>query len=443
MNFDLLIKKATEANISEIEIYSQHKEGLNISLFNGEVDKYEMNKTTGIAFRGIYQNQMGYVSCEKLTDEDIDPIISKLIDNASVLTSHEQSFIFEGSDSYPEVKPVEASFLLIDPQVKIELLKKLEIAIKEKDPRITSIGHCMYRESSVETALKNSKGLNLAKSESYCFIYASAVAKDNNDVKSGGDYIIVKDFNQINIEELAANIVTKAVGLLNATPVESKKYPVIFENKVFADIIEAFQSMFFGDSVIKKLTLLKDKLGQLIVSDKITLVDNPLSTESFSQSAFDDEGVSCYKKEIISKGVLTTFLHNLKTAKALNTTTTGNGFKTGLNAPVSVGCHNLYIEKGDMSLDEMIKSIDEGLIITDVAGLHAGVNPVSGDFSLQSSGYLIENNQITRPVSLIVVAGNFLSMLNAVEFIGDDLVFTNSLIGAPSIKISSLQVSGK
>lgn len=442
MNFDLLIEKAKQANITEIEIYYQHSKGLNISLFNGQVDKNVMHNTTGIAVRGMYNGQMGYVSSENLSDENIELIIKKLIDSASVLTSKEKSFIFSGSESYPEIKQTKALFLAISPQEKIDLLKKLEAKIKAKDLRITSVGNCMYQEAKVETIIQNSKGLYLEKSNSYCYVYASCVAKDNSDVKSGFDYLVVNDFNDIDIDKLATSIANKAVGLLNASPVLSKKYPLILENKVFADILGAFQPMFSGEAVLKKLTLLKDKLGEQIVSDKITLIDDPLFEESFLQSAFDDEGVSCYQKEIIKDGKLITFLHNLKTANALNTKSTGNGFKNGLNSPLGVHSSNLHIQKGDTSLDDMIKSIDEGLLITQVAGLHSGVNPVSGDFSLQATGYLIEANKITRPVSLIVIAGNFLEMLNNVEEIGDDLTFSIQQIGAPSIKIKSLQVSG-
>lgn len=442
MNFDLLIKRAKEEGITEIEVYYQHTEGLNISLFNGKVDKNVSNKTTGIAVRGIFNGQMGYVSSEKLDDDNIEFILKKLKDNASVLTSKEKSFIFSGSDSYPEVKEYDPSFLMIDPQVKIDLLKKLEKTIKEKDVRITSVGNCMYGERKVETLIQNSKGLNLKKSNSYCYVYASAVAKDNSDVKSAGDYMFVNDFKEIDIDKLASNIVNKAVGLLNATPIESKKYPVILENTVFASILGAFQSMFSGEAVIKKITLLDGKIGEKIASEKLTIVDDPLNEDAFVQDAFDDEGVCCYRKEIISKGVFKTFLHNLKTANALNTKSTGNGFKMSLNSPIGVRRTNLVIEKGDTSLDDMIKSIDHGVLITQVAGIHSGVNPVSGEFSLQASGYLILDHKIKRPVTLIVIAGNFLDMLNNIEIIGDDLKFNESSIAAPSVKISSLQVSG-
>lgn len=443
MNFDLLIERAKKEGITEIEVYSQHVVGLNISLFNGQVDKNVLSKTTGIAVRGIYNGQMGYVSSEKLNDENIDLILKRLKDNASVITSKEKSFIFSGSDSYPEVKEISPNFLNIEPQAKIDLLKNLEKAIKEKDIRITSVGNCIYNEAKVDTIIQNSKGLYLKKSNSYCYVYASAVAKDNSDVKSAGDYLFVNDFYDINIDKLATKIVSKAVGLLNAIPVESKKYPVILENAVFANLVGAFQTMFSGEAVIKKITLLDGKIGQKIASDKITIVDDPLNENAYVQHPFDDEGVSCYRKEIISQGVFKTFLHNLKTANALNTESTGNGFKISLNSPISVRSTNLIVEKGTTSLDDMIKSIKEGVLITQVAGLHSGVNPVSGDFSLQASGYLILDHKITRPVSLIVIAGNFIDMLNNIELVGDDLKFTESRIAAPSVKISSLQVSGK
>ena len=131
-----------------------------------------------------------------------------------------------------------------------------------------------------------------------------------------------------------------------------------------------------------------------------------------------------------------TFLHNLKTAKAFNTVSTGNAVGNG------VGGINFYIEAGDTSKDEMIASIKEGMLITDLQGLHASLNPVSGDFSAQASGFYIENGKITKPVTLVVVSSNFLKMLNNVSKIGDDLEISYSGFGAPSILFKNIAISG-
>lgn len=173
------------------------------------------------------------------------------------------------------------------------------------------------------------------------------------------------------------------------------------------------------------------------------MVNDPLFPDAISQSAFDDEGVACHKTDIISNGVMTSLLHNLSTSKRLNTESTGNGFKGSVMAPVGVRPYNLYLEPKDASYEAMLESIDEGLVITSLQGLHAGVNAINGEFSLQSAGYFVKNGKVEHPVTLIVVSGNLFDVLNNIEMIGNDLTFTFSRVGSPSVKISSLSISGQ
>ncbi|MFA7127527.1 MAG: metallopeptidase TldD-related protein, partial [Bacilli bacterium] len=200
-------------------------------------------------------------------------------------------------------------------------------------------------------------------------------------------------------------------------------------------------SMFSGESAIKKITPLIGKEEQSIASKKITIVDAPLKKDAIFTHPFDDEGVACYDKKVVDKGVFKTFLHNLKTAQYFNTHSTGNGFKQGAN--VGVSGTNFYIAPGRTSKEKLIESIKEGLLITELDGLHAGVNVISGDFSLKASGFHIVNGEITRPVSLIVMSGNFFSLLNKVEAVGNDLYLSVNGIGAPSIKIKKIAISGE
>jgi len=141
-------------------------------------------------------------------------------------------------------------------------------------------------------------------------------------------------------------------------------------------------------------------------------------------------------KELVSNGVLKTYLHNLVTAKKDGVKSTGNGFGG------SVSSVNLKMEAGKSTLDEIIASCERGIYITNVQGAHAGVNPVSGDFSLQASGYVIENGKKVKPVALITVAGNFLDMLKDIEMVGNDLKMSYYGVTCPSIKVKSMPVSG-
>jgi len=442
MNYQELIKRALDEGFTDIEIYSQHQKGLSISVFDGAIDKNTMNNTISYSIRGIYNDKMAYVTSED-PNEDIDFIIQKLKENAKVLTTDEEFEIFAGSRDYKVIEKEYSDFYLINPKVKVDMLKKLESLVKQKDPRIVFVPYCRYSEVDVTTEIVNSKGLNLSNTNRFAFIMVGAVSREGTDQKSAYEIKAVNKFEDFNIEELAEKVVKRSVSLLGAEPVESKFYPVIFENEAMTEILGAFQSMFSGESAIRKTTLLLGKENEKIMSEKITIVDDPFHKDAIIVSPFDDEGVACYEKDVVSNGVFKTFLHNLKTARYFKTTSTGNGFKAGISSYAGVRGANLIIKPGTTSLEEMIKDTKEGLLITDVAGLHSGSDPASGNFSIQSTGYLINNGKIVRPVNLIVVSGNFLKMMNDVEVVGSDLDVSYRGVGAPSIKFTSLSVSGK
>ena len=162
-----------------------------------------------------------------------------------------------------------------------------------------------------------------------------------------------------------------------------------------------------------------------------------------ASTPFDDEGVATFKKELVSNGTLKTLLHNLKTANKDKVKSTGNGFKASYSSPVSVEPTNLYIKKGDLSLESLMENINEGIVITDFAGLHSGANSITGDFSLAAKGFYIKDGKREYPVEQITVAGNFFDLLKNIKLIGNDLKFPISSIGSPSVIVEGLSIAGK
>jgi PmbA protein len=156
--------------------------------------------------------------------------------------------------------------------------------------------------------------------------------------------------------------------------------------------------------------------------------------------------VATRTKTVIENGKLKTFLHNLKTAKKDGVESTGNASRASFKAPVGISPTNFFIQPGELSYEDMIKRMGDGLIIIDVQGLHSGANPVSGDFSLGAYGYLVEKGQIVRPVEQITVAGNFFTLLETVEEIGSDLKFgrpsPGGYVGSPTLLVRHLSVAG-
>lgn len=440
MDYKLLISKALEAGFSDFEIYANISTATTLSIFNGEVDRTEIKDSKNFTVRGIYNNKMAYLSFEN-EDEDLEKLIATLKANAQSLTTKEEYEIYPGDEKYPESRKLTGSFLNVSVGEKIDLLKALEKQIKAKDERIVNVPYCRYNEVVSKVQIVNSKGLDVTKENEYCYLILQAVAKENEQTQSAFEVEIALTYDELVKSDVANKVAEKAISKLNAKPVESKTYPVVFDNEAMADLFEVFTSFFSGEAAIKKLTPLLGKDGEKIFSEKITIIDDPLLEGSIDYEPFDDEGVACYKKEVVKDGVFKGLLHNLKTAKYFKTKTTGNGFKSGAN--VTVRGVNLHIAPGNKTQQELLEGIKEGLLITDLAGLHAGANPITGDFSAQSSGFLIEDGKITRPVNLIVVSGNFIKIMNNIADVGSDLKILPSGVGAPSIRFTGLPVSGK
>ena len=144
----------------------------------------------------------------------------------------------------------------------------------------------------------------------------------------------------------------------------------------------------------------------------------------------------------IEQGTLTTLLHNLKTAARAGVKSTGNASKAGYSAPVRVSPANFYLKPGAKDLDGLMAEMDSGLVITSLAGLHAGANPLSGDFSLMAEGYTVNHGKKDRPVERITVAGNFYELLKSIRALGSDLKFSDSAIGSPSADVGEMTIAG-
>ena len=259
----------------------------------------------------------------------------------------------------------------------------------------------------------------------------------------GFGYVVAKSLDEVDVEKIAKQGIDEALAKVNAKCVESGSYPIVINNEAMVSLLSTFAGIFSADAAQKGLSLLKDKEGEVIASLNVNLVDDPHLEDGLATVGFDDEGVATKKKYLIKDGKLETLLHNLKTAYKAGVKSTGNGFKGSYASPISVSPTNFYIEPGNKDFNEIISSIDKGLVICDFAGLHSGANSITGDFSLAAKGFYIENGKKTFPVEQITVAGNFFSLLKNIEEVGSDLIFPMSSVGSPCVKVNGLSVAGE
>ncbi len=247
----------------------------------------------------------------------------------------------------------------------------------------------------------------------------------------------------VHIEDLMAparvgrNAGKFVVRRLNPRKARSARVPVIFDRRVSGGLIGHLAGAINGRAVARGTSFLKDKMGQRVFAEGIRVLDNPLRKRGLGSRPFDAEGLQTTRRAVIDDGVLTTWFLDLAAARQLNLEPTGHAAR-GVSGPPSPTSSNLYLEKGKVSVEELIGDIKSGLFITDMIG--HGVNGVTGDYSRGASGFWIEKGELAWPVSGITVAGNlkdmFLKMTPA-----NDLQFKSST-NAPTVRIDGMTVAG-
>lgn len=441
MNFQKLQAEALKKGIKEIEVYSVKENGIEISTYNDEVDTNVLSQTDVLAIRGVYNKQVVTIYEENNSDEMIPTIINKIIENASLIDKDEPYFIYGGDNDYATILETQNDFDSYTTKDKSDLCLKLKDLIFAKSETVKSVT-VSYSESDVAVSIINSNGLNVAKHNKYAFIAAEVVCSLNDEMKTGFDYTYLKNIKDLQLEKLADSAFCDAYESFNADSVKSGNYKVVLDKSVVSSLLSAFSNIFSADAIIKNMSFLKDKLGEKIFGENITIVDDPMFELASSKDTFDDEGVKSYKKTLVENGKLITYLHNLKTASIMNTKSTGNGYKASAAASVGISPSNLYLKPGNVDFATMLKNVNNGIYVNSVQGLHAGLNPISGDFNLQASGFLIENGKKSKPITLFILSGKLQDMLNNVIYLGNDFEIKGS-VGAPSITIEKMAISGK
>ncbi|MCF2612822.1 TldD/PmbA family protein [Fusobacterium perfoetens] len=437
---DKLFEKASLKGIDEFEIYFLSNLNTSIKIYQGKIENFSNNQNQGISFRGMVDGKMGYSYSESMEDEDIDFLINEVIENASCIESLDKQFIYGEKANYTDTITYSSAIENLDTDLVKDFLIKMEEYALSIDERVKKVNFCSFAMGSGEKIIKNSKGLELHSKENICYTYISVVAQENGVVKTGSHFQIGRDFSKFDYKTLSEVAVKRALNKSGAITLSEVPKTCVIENLAFSSLLGAMSNIFSAEAVQKNISKLKGKLNEAVASSIVTLVDDPFLKDGLANSSFDDEGVPTSYKEIIQDGILKTYLYNLKTAYKDGVSSTGNGVKGSYKGTVGISSFNLYIKPSSKSFDKMIENIKEGIFITDFAGLHSGLNTISGDFSLAGEGFYIKDGKIDRPLNQITISGNFFELLKNIKDIANDIKFSFSSVGSPSIMVEGLKV---
>ncbi len=433
-------KKVSEMQGIEYEIYASWGDSFQVKVISGEIDNYSVHDFIGISLRVKTDGKMGYAATTSPDTASAGELIEKAIENAKVIESPDEQFIYHGDKEYPTPKTSDPALSAVSASEKIELAKQMEKYALEYDEKIIrTMGSYVVSQNS-SRMIKNSNGLDVCEDFGFIAAYVIPIAKMGDDMNSGFAYTAGFNKESLDIKAAAVESAEEAIRFCGAKSCDGGNMKVIIESRAVCDLLSSFDGIFSSDNTQRGLSLLAGKEGEKIASDKVTITDEPTEDFSFGSRGFDDEGVACKKLTVVENGVLKSLLYNLKTAKKAGTKSTASASKAAYSSAVSISFSNFCLKPGTLSKDELIKKAENGIMITSLEGLHAGANAATGDFSLSAQGILIKDGALDRAVTGITVSGNIYSLLKNIEEVGSD-VYTNpfgAVISAPSVLLGEL-----
>lgn len=438
LSMERLLDLALRGGAEQAEVYYKTSKTLSVEVKGGSVEALESSVSTGYSLRVLKQGRLGFSYSR-------DPLdLKKVLETAIQSSLWTERDEFLDLPSAPHQKGLEEiTSRIYDPEIvhineedaidKAMLIERASI----EDRRIKRLRKAGVSFSSSETSICNSKGIGFRYPTTSSTAYVTVMAEDLGDSQMGWEFQGSRFLSDISFEAVGKTAAERAVRLLGAKRLNAKKAPIVLEAQVAVDFLRIFASLLSSDAVQKGKSLLKGKVGQMVISENLSIIDDGTLRGRLGTKPVDDEGVPTYKKTLIKAGVLEGFMYNTYTAKKDNVSSTGNAIRGDFSGVPSVGPTNLYIESKEV-VSDLAGSLGTGLVITDAMGVHMA-NPVSGDFSIGVSGLWVDEGLVRYPVKEAVISGNILGFFKGVLASGEDLRFYGN-IGSPSLLVGPIDI---
>lgn len=435
-----VLERAAQAGY-EAELYLRSSTATTIKVQDGEVDQFTLADSRGAGLRVIRDGRAGYAYTEDLSPEALAHTLEAAATNAVLLPAGDAAELARFDGPTPELGLYRPELAEIPVPEKIAKAQQIERIAKSSDPRIKNVTGSAYSDSHDMVRILSTRGVDRVFRSSIAWTSTVPLLLAGDQHKNYYQVKAARAFAELEPEAIAREAVERAAAKLGATEPRSGSYPVLFAPEAMADMLGVFAGIFSGKVAQEGKSLLRDRVGETIASSALTLVDNALNVAGFGARPFDDEGCPARPIELVSKGVFRGFLHNSETARRAGTTSTGHAARGGYKGTLGVAPYNLYLEPGDKTPDELLAGLPRAVVVTEVTGLHAGANPISGDFSLQAQGFMVAGGE-RQAIHNFTVAGNFYDLLPAVTAVGSDLEWFTSSIGTPSVLVDELAIAG-
>jgi len=440
------VRKALDAGAHSADAALAESDAFEARVRGSEIDFVKQARERVLGIRAFVAGPGGLrtaiTSTSDLAPDTIDRMASETVALARATAPDPAAGLPE--DGFASDAPDLALFAAEDRHVaveaRIEEARRAEAAARALDPRIANSEGSQVGSGFRRATYANSAGFTGSYESASHSLFCEPLAREGEAMQR--DYWMTAARRLGALEDAAAvgrRAAERALRRLGARPVPTCEVPVIFEPLVARSLLGQLAGCVAGSAVYRDATFLKDRLGERIASQQVTIVDDGRLPGGLGSRPFDGEGLPTRRNVVVEAGRLRTWLLDSYSGRKLGLASTGNAVR-GAAGPPSPGPTNLWLEPGELDPDEVVRRTARGLLVTELIGM--GFNPVTGDYSRGAAGLWIEDGRPVHAVEEVTIAGNLGDMLAAIDLVGSDLVRLGA-IAAPTLRVARMTVAGR
>lgn len=438
------VEAAIAAGAGDAEAYVSEAENREVRVHAGEVESLTAATQRGLGVRVWIGGRVGYGFGTDLSAEGLAAVAARAVEAARVADEDEFAGAPGEAGAAPELPG------LTDPSRAASSpaeIAELALAVERRalaDPAVAVVEQALYSDSGERVAIASSAGAGGEYETTSCYAYLQALADGEDGRETGLGFDLARGPAGLDADAIGREGAERAAEMIGSSKPTSRSCPVVLDPTVAASFAGLIGKAAGADSVQRGRSPLGALLGEEVAAGAFVLHDDGLDPAGFGTAPIDAEGTPRRRTALIEGGRLRTFLFDSYTARRGGATSTGSAGRSGYRAPPGVATSNLVVGAGSASIEELLRDAGDGVYVSDVAGLHSGVNPVTGVFSVGASGRAIRGGEKAEALREFTIAGDLVSMLRAVRAAGSEprwLPFGGS-VSTPPLLIGEMAVSG-
>ncbi|MFP5257040.1 MAG: TldD/PmbA family protein [Acidimicrobiia bacterium] len=441
---DLAVRVADQARPGEqVEAFVARSTSTTVRAYGGEVESLTQASSSGVGVRVVVDHREGFAYAGTLEEHVVAEALEEARDNARYGEPDE----FNGLAVPDGVEPIPLDLWPkglpdVPTAEKVSLALDLERATTGRDRRVKGVRVAMYSDALGEAAVATSTGIQVWDRSGTSYLMVQALATQNGETQIAGGLSVGRELADLSVDEAADDAVLRSTRLLGSTKPPTQRVTLVLEPRMTATILGLVGGMLSGDAVLKGRSPFGDRVGEAIASPELTFVDDPTDPRSLGADTYDGEGLARRRNELVRDGVLQGFLQNTYTGRRSGTASTGSAAR-GVSSTPGVSAAALAVAPGSGTHEELVAGVGTGLLVTSMAGLHSGVNPVSGDFSVGVEGLMVRDGALAEPIREATIASTLQRLLLDISAVGADLEWLPEGTGGVTLVIPDVALSGQ